>query len=160
MALSKDGRVFTWGWGERGQLGSGNQDNNLTPFEVDMIGKLEEGDFVTDITAGAYATSFVVTDRGRLFAFGLGEYGILGNGESDDILTPTAMKGVSDVLKVEGGYKHSLVLTKNNDVFVFGENTFSQLGIYEDLGQADVTPTGSSRVISPSQSTSSAPKLL
>ena len=49
---------------------------------------------------------------GRVFAFGWGENGALGNGGHEDIFLPIELLGFSDILKVDaGGYKHALVQT-------------------------------------------------
>ena len=36
-AFDEDGVLFVWGWGERGQLGTGNTDSRLTPTRVDGL---------------------------------------------------------------------------------------------------------------------------
>ena len=35
--------------------------------------------------------------------------------------------------KVCGGYSHTVVLSENGDLFVFGDNNVGRLGIYPDL---------------------------
>lgn len=53
--------LYTWGWGEKGQLGGGTTDDIFVPQELDLSTILIEGEFPTSVSAGGYATSFITT---------------------------------------------------------------------------------------------------
>lgn len=65
IALSKDGKVYTWGKGERGQLGNGEKENNHNPLNIAFNHK------AVCVSAG-FAHSAVVLDDGTLYIWGRG----------------------------------------------------------------------------------------
>ena len=79
IALSAEGFVWTWGCGEYGRLGHGNEDDMTLPNKIQ--GKFD-GQPVQLISAG-YSHSIAVTEDGILWAWGK-----LGLGDSDKRLTP------------------------------------------------------------------------
>ena len=108
LALTADGRVFSWGEGDDGKLGHGHQAtlevphclealNGLLSFlkikdrciKVTMLSVL--GLRIRDIAAGSNHSA-AVTSSGELFTWGLGEYGRLGHGDSLTQLTPKRVK--------------------------------------------------------------------
>ncbi|XP_070470422.1 E3 ISG15--protein ligase HERC5 [Equus przewalskii] len=86
--LTKDGLVFTFGAGKCGQLGHNSTQNELTPCLVtELVGKR-----VTQIACGRRHTLAYVSDLGKVFSFGSGEGGQLGNGATHHQLIPLPMK--------------------------------------------------------------------
>jgi alpha-tubulin suppressor-like RCC1 family protein/serine/threonine protein kinase len=88
----------------------------------------------TQIAAGVYH-SLALTPPGRLYAFGLNQYGQLGNTANDTSGKPNArptlvaLPGASGPgIQVATGYVHSLALTSTGQLYAFGENHFGQLG--------------------------------
>eukprot|EP00026_Physarum_polycephalum_P003299 Phypoly_transcript_03309.p1 GENE.Phypoly_transcript_03309~~Phypoly_transcript_03309.p1 ORF type:complete len:738 (+),score=125.55 Phypoly_transcript_03309:75-2288(+) len=143
LALTRDGDVYSWGWGEKGQLGSGGTDDLTTPHKIDFPDLADSGDKIVSITAGGYATSFAVTEKGRVYAFGWGEFGILGNGGNENLHVPTLIPGLSNVKKIATGYKHAIALTQNGDVYVFGEDTYGSLGLGGEEAKTNSIPSPS-----------------
>lgn len=93
----------------------------------------------------------IAAEKGKVFAFGWGEFGILGNGGNDNALRPTLIPGLSSITSIATGYKHAaalssmlyvistmniylIKLSESGEVFVFGEDTYGSLGI----SQADI----------------------
>lgn len=75
MALTSDGRVYTWGWGIHGQLGHGTCDNEYYPK------LLQFEDACMQITAG-HAHSLILTCDGKLYGFGSNAFGQLATDNS------------------------------------------------------------------------------
>ena len=77
LALSGSGKLYAFGFGDNGQLGLKNTDNQRTPQWV--------GDFdgvrITGISAGNFH-SIVQTDKGDLYSTGLNRDGQLGLGHN------------------------------------------------------------------------------
>lgn len=73
VAVSRDGRVYTWGSGLYGQLGHGDR---YTRFEPTMVSALARVN-VTGAAAGTRHT-VVVCDLGEVYAWGSNEFGELG----------------------------------------------------------------------------------
>jgi len=48
-ALVSDGKLFMWGWGERGQLGQEDQNNRHTPS---IVKPLENDHIISDVSCG------------------------------------------------------------------------------------------------------------
>lgn len=70
IALTADGKVYTWGWGIHGQLGHDSCDNEYYPKEL----KFEEP--VVQVAAG-HAHSLLLTCEGKLYGFGSNAFGQL-----------------------------------------------------------------------------------
>ncbi|XP_070265202.1 E3 ISG15--protein ligase HERC5-like isoform X1 [Myotis yumanensis] len=86
--LTKDGLLFTFGAGKHGQLGHNSTQNELKPCLVaELLGKR-----VTQIACGRRHTLAYVSDLGKVFSFGSGEEGQLGNGGTQNQLIPLPMK--------------------------------------------------------------------
>ena len=78
-----DTGLYAWGYNFYGQVGNGTTDNVLTPYKVEGIG----GNIKDVITTYGGYTVYVITDTG-LYAWGRNKYGQVGNGTTEDVLTP------------------------------------------------------------------------
>lgn len=83
LALTLDGKVFSWGEGEDGKLGHGNR---LTMDKPKMIESLRAKK-IRDIACGSSHSS-AISSSGELYTWGLGEYGRLGHGDNTTQLKP------------------------------------------------------------------------
>ncbi len=71
LALARDGRVFSWGWAEKGQLGIGNLSGDVRQVSApSWINSLPP---IAAIGAGGYAHSAAVDREGKLFVWGWNE---------------------------------------------------------------------------------------
>ncbi|XP_072611049.1 E3 ISG15--protein ligase HERC5 isoform X3 [Vulpes vulpes] len=86
--LTKDGLVFTFGAGKYGQLGHNSTQNELRPRLVTELA----GNRVTQVACGRWHTLAYVSDLGKVFSFGSGKEGQLGNGGTHNQLIPLPMK--------------------------------------------------------------------
>ncbi|XP_049741700.1 E3 ISG15--protein ligase HERC5 [Elephas maximus indicus] len=86
--LTKDGLVFTFGAGQYGQLGHNSAQNEPRPRLVTEL----VGNRVTQIACGRDHTLAYVSDLGKVFSFGSGKEGQLGNGGTHNQLIPLPMK--------------------------------------------------------------------
>lgn len=136
LALTSNGRVYTWGSNSNGQLGTGaGAIGHFAPTEVTG---LPAGTRVTAITAGSYYSLAVMAD-GRVFAWGSNLNGQLGIGETGGSRsTPVEVTGLPhDAVAVAAGVGHSLAVMADGRVFAWGLNSYGQLGI----GSHDNTDT-------------------
>jgi len=76
LALTADGAVWSWGQGAFGQLGHGDQHDQLLPKKIEAFA----GQRVVAVSAGAYH-SLALTANGAVFTWGDGGCGCLGHGE-------------------------------------------------------------------------------
>ncbi|MEU7023833.1 Ig-like domain repeat protein [Streptomyces sp. NPDC046203] len=128
MALASDGRVFTWGSNNYGQLGIGTVDfiRHTLPEEV----HLPAGTRATAISYGGIH-GLALTDDNRLLAWGSNEYGQLGNGTTDSDPTPgyVDLPAGTDIAAIAAGGEHSMALTADGGVLVWGNGSFGNLGV-------------------------------
>ncbi|KAL4709830.1 hypothetical protein ACJJTC_001284, partial [Scirpophaga incertulas] len=127
LALTADGKVYSWGEGEDGKLGHGNRMTLETPRMIESL----SGDRVVSIACGS-AHSACVTARGHLYTWGLGEYGRLGHGDDTTQLSPKMIETLADyrVIQVACGSRdaQTLALTACGKVFSWGDGDFGKLG--------------------------------
>ncbi|XP_030261753.1 probable E3 ubiquitin-protein ligase HERC6 [Sparus aurata] len=128
LALTKGGDVYSWGLNSHGQLGLGKEVSLLyTPHLVFAL----TGVAVTQISAGATHTLFL-TLPGLVYCCGANKSGQLGVNRVDErgrfnICVVPALRPLG-VSFISCGEAHSAVLTKDGEVFTFGEGRYGQLG--------------------------------
>jgi len=122
VALEAEGRVWTWGWGQYGQLGQNDGENRVIPT---LLACETLGGAAVVLVAAGYAHTVAVTIEGALWVWGWGLYGQLGLGDEANRLAPTlvgaeASFGGSLVLTVTCGKFYTLAVTKDGALFTFG----------------------------------------
>jgi alpha-tubulin suppressor-like RCC1 family protein len=125
LALTGQGQVLAWGFNGDGQLGIGNRDGSLVPVTT----KLPAGTKVSGLFAGCFH-SVALTAAGRVFFWGAGARGQLGNGGTADRATPVQVKmpAGTKVTGVSAGCSHTLALTAAGKVYAWGSGARGQLG--------------------------------
>jgi regulator of chromosome condensation len=147
IARTNDGKVYSWGLGEMGQLGRKvikdlkNTDGNyfvenvfrehLTPSLMTLDS--EELPPVKAIGCGSYHTLLALSSNGYLYACGLNNYGQLGIGSVENFWDLHLVQDLSgkNIVQVAGGTHHSLVLTNDGEVYSFGRADSGQLGMMD-----------------------------
>ncbi|VAI75172.1 unnamed protein product [Triticum turgidum subsp. durum] len=75
-ALTKEGEVYAWGRGEHGRLGFGDdKSSHMVPLKVQLLA----GEDIVQVSCGG-THSVVLTSDGRIFSYGRGDHGRLGDG--------------------------------------------------------------------------------
>lgn len=132
-------KVLSFGQNCFGQLGLGDMDDRFSPEEV----ILPAADVVVKMLACGGGHTVVVTEDRNVFAFGRNNRGQLGVGDMEHKDKPAFVEGLhgKDILQVECGSKHTMVLTRAGDgqpeLYAIGRNTEGQLG----MGDVDQEPT-------------------
>ena len=147
IALAKDGTVYTWGYGNNGQLGNNSTTNTSTPIKVlkgDYSGSTYLGDDsnnkIVAITAGG-AYSLALGADGTVYTWGNNSSGQLGdNTTTNSSLPKRVLKGEysgttylgdnvnNKVTSIRGGAGFALAIVADGTVFSWGQNSFGQLG--------------------------------
>ncbi|KAL3529964.1 hypothetical protein ACH5RR_009286 [Cinchona calisaya] len=95
-AVTLSGDLYTWGDGQFGLLGHGNEVSHWVPRRVN--GPLE-GIHVSSISCGPWHTA-IVTSAGQLFTFGDGTFGVLGHGDRRSISKPREVESLKGLRTV------------------------------------------------------------
>jgi alpha-tubulin suppressor-like RCC1 family protein len=131
LAVDADGRVWSWGYNIRGQLGQGDTGSRHEPG---LIGGLTQ---IVGVAAGGFS-SLALTEDGSLWAWGSNAAGQLGDGTFDRRRVPTPVTIARGLVNVDAGGDadrvHVLALNQDGTVWAWGANDQGQLG---DPGGAD-----------------------
>jgi hypothetical protein len=133
--LISDGTVTCWGWGGGGQLGTGNNSDSNIPVAV--TGGALANKTVTQIATGSTHTCALISD-GTVTCWGLGGYGKLGTGNTNNSNTPVAVTGGAlankTVTQIATGNIHTCALISDGTVTCWGDGAYGQLGTGNPYG--------------------------
>ncbi|MFD3555369.1 RCC1-like domain-containing protein [Streptomyces goshikiensis] len=122
LALDTSGQVYSWGDNAYGQLGNNRTgDSRTVPDRVQGMPKVKQ------ISAGC-DFSLALLENGKVYAWGRGIHGQLGNGSRATSSVPRQVQGLENVVEVDAGCHHALALTAEDTVKSWGYNLYGQLG--------------------------------
>ncbi len=133
MALRSDGTIVTWGKGDAGQRGIGDESAPLYPTTVRAIDGLGPLRQATHISADG-RTELALLSDGRVVGWGANDYGMIGDGTTEDRFLPTPVLGVDGagelqhVVQIAMGGQNGLALLNDGRVVTWGYNDKGQLG--------------------------------
>jgi len=125
VIIIKNFKVYSSGRNFEGQLGVGHSDNVNIFTE---IVNLYSANF-TDIKCASTWSSFFLDDEGNVYSCGLGNNMILGHGNSNTYTAPIKINNLTNIVKIDFDYNHSVVLDSSGDIYVCGRNEYGQLGL-------------------------------
>jgi uncharacterized repeat protein (TIGR02543 family) len=121
-SLVSSGEVYSWGYGDRGQLGDGSWSTRLTPVMAKGLNQ------VIDIHSGV-RSSMALRQDGTVWTWGANENGQLGIGTTTNVNAPTQVAGLSGIKAISGGLGyHGMALSENGSVWTWGRNVNGELG--------------------------------
>jgi alpha-tubulin suppressor-like RCC1 family protein len=147
LALTRDGRVYAWGTGDKGQLGIGPMPiikfryqtpsaGSYIPFPVEIAGLSG----VTAISTGR-AHSLALMKDGSVRAWGENRWGEVGDGTTVMRHAPVVVSGVRDAVAVAAGEGISAAVLRNGSVMTWGNRIHGALGRTPDRdNRADPVP--------------------
>lgn len=142
LAIAGDDELFAWGRGEGGQLGiSKKQLESLErldcgiSFPVSIVKDVS----IVDVAAGV-AHSLALTENGRVYGWGNGNYGQLGLGFSGEsfepgtgdaessVFEPTIIKDLNkiEIKRIYAGSTFSMFLSADEELYACGTNDLGQ----------------------------------
>ncbi|KAM9484536.1 RCC1 and BTB domain-containing protein 1-like isoform 10-T11 [Salvelinus alpinus] len=143
LAVVENGEVYGWGYNGNGQLGLGNNGNQLTPcrlvglqslcvLQVSARTHTHTHTTSTNINpslpvqiVSGYAHSLALTDEGLLYAWGTNTYGQLGTGNKSNQLSPVQIMAEKESRIVEIAACHSThtsaAKTQSGQVYMWGQ---------------------------------------
>jgi alpha-tubulin suppressor-like RCC1 family protein len=138
MALLTGGTVVGWGGNGAGQVGDGSS-GAAKPSPV----PLPALSAITQIACGQFHCMAIrndATNDRTLWTWGYNAQGQLGQGGTGaGNPTPTKLSGISGVVSMAGGDRHTIIAKSDGSVWVWGSNDLGQLG----QGATSLTPVPS-----------------
>jgi len=126
-AITSSGELYTWGCGEYGRLGHGDNVTQLRPKQVKAL----LGHRIIQVACGSRdAQTLALSDEGMVFSWGDGDFGKLGRGGSEGCATPANVEKLNGmgIIQIECGAQFSLALSKSGAVWTWGKGDYFRLG--------------------------------
>lgn len=129
VALTADGRVWTWGDNTNGEIGNGSTSTTgvYVPFQVPGLSNM------IGVSAGDRYTAALKAD-GTVWTWGYNVFGQLGDGTTTDRPTPAKVEGLAHVVYLAARDYHTMVIKAGGSVWAWGSGENGELG---DNGSAD-----------------------
>lgn len=129
LIITTEGKLWSWGRNEKGQLGHGDTKRLDAPKLVEGL-----GDEVIVAAACGRNHTLALTEKGTVFSFGENKLGQLGQGtQTDAVLTPApVMYNGQPLVKVSCGAEFSMVVDCKGNLYSFGCPEYGQLGHNSD----------------------------
>eukprot|EP00466_Bigelowiella_natans_P015134 jgi/Bigna1/85156/estExt_fgenesh1_pg.C_20322 len=136
LALTKDGKLYSFGAGDYGQTGLGGGSSSdrytRTPTQIKAFGPTQK---IVKIDAGLYHSA-AITEDGKVFTWGYGKDGQCGHGDRV-VHTPIPQQvrrmSKNQAIEVSCGDGHTAVLCRDGELYVFGRGRDGQLGRGDQL---------------------------
>lgn len=143
-AITEEGRLYTWGDNEYGQLGIGNTTNQGTPQDITNSLNLATGEYVTQVAIGPNHM-LALSSENRLFGWGWNNAGEVGDNTRVQRTSPVEITanfslGVDEnVIDIAAGFSTGFVITDAGTIYTWGLNNQGQLGKGDTASEFDVT---------------------
>lgn len=120
--LSSDGKAYSRGWNNLGQLGvqAGSKVNVSDWTEIKVPEKL--------VSVKASDHTAAISESGKLYTWGANSNGQIGNGGTENVFTPTQITAVDRYSKIASGNAFTLALDSEGHLWSWGANNAGQLG--------------------------------
>ena len=131
-AVASDGKAYCWGYGvTHAELGNGTMSQANSPVAVATNGVLS-GKTVKRIAAGFDHNCAIASDD-KVYCWGEGEHGALGNGSTARAATPVAVSTTGalagkTIKRIAAGIWHTCSIASDDKVYCWGDNGNGQLG--------------------------------
>jgi len=134
LAVDAAGALWSWGCGDEGRLGHGDEESRGTPARVaallDQSAAARTPVVVRAASAGG-DHALVLSEAGEVFSFGCGDEGQLGHGDDRaNQPTPTRVAGLTGVrvAEVSAGFFYSAARTEGGALHTWGNGEGGKLG--------------------------------
>ncbi len=138
VAVKTDGTVWSWGWNGYAQLGNGTTNTSWVPTQTGLTASPPLTN-VIKLGGRPYFTLAVKSD-GTIWAWGMNQYGQMGNGtvnspvSSPQVTVPVMVSNsaaggpINNPLQVTCGYSFGAALATNGTVWTWGTSRAGELG--------------------------------
>eukprot|EP00005_Dracoamoeba_jomungandri_P014069 CAMPEP_0174276782 /NCGR_PEP_ID=MMETSP0439-20130205/60577_1 /TAXON_ID=0 /ORGANISM="Stereomyxa ramosa, Strain Chinc5" /LENGTH=831 /DNA_ID=CAMNT_0015369049 /DNA_START=140 /DNA_END=2635 /DNA_ORIENTATION=- len=127
LALTREGKLYSWGRGQEGQLGAGY--GFVDYVSPRLIPKLSDVKII-HIAVGANH-NLALSDKDKIYAWGENGDGQTGlEKKIGDVDEPMLIESMQRkrIVKIFAGYSHSGAISKSGLLYIWGSNEYGQLG--------------------------------
>jgi alpha-tubulin suppressor-like RCC1 family protein len=128
MAVASDGKIYSCGQNNQGQLGRGTYSATATtanPTPALVIGL--SGINIIRVSGGEMH-ALAIASNGDIYSWGINSNGQLGDGLTERKHTPAKILSLDSVLSISAGRVHSTAIKKDGTIWTWGKNDTGQLG--------------------------------
>lgn len=119
--VHNDGTVTCVGYNNSGNLGRGSRgDSTMEPAKIEGLTDVEE----VRVAIGSVCAR---QSSGKVFCWGSGRKGEIGNGADEGVYVPTEVSGLSDAVALGGGYYNHCAIKRRGQYVCWGDNDDGQL---------------------------------
>ena len=129
LAVTRDGKLYSFGYNYRGQLGHGST-------TIESVPRLVKGLLSRKVVLAAcsYHHSVMLCADGALFSCGRNDVGQLGHGDTIDKKSPQQVQTVAPardgaITGISCGQFHTVVITASGAAYAAGKNDYGQIGL-------------------------------
>ena len=136
IAMDEKNQLYGFGKGIFGQCGYGHTEDAVSPKKIIF----QENNKIIDIKCGGEHSIFL-SNNGKVYACGHGYFGQLGLGNNKNIKYPLLVQSLSNknVIEIDAGWSHTLVLTNERNVYAAGCGKFGELGLGDNKNKYNYT---------------------
>lgn len=135
LAIRSDGKLFTWGLNNAGQLGDSTVFNRNIPTQI--------GNSSWSSVGAGTSHSLAVRSDGALFTWGLGTNGELGDNTLISKSSPIQISSSSWTM-VTGGVAYSGAIRLDGGLFTWGSSTNGRTGLNDIINRSSPAQVGTS----------------
>lgn len=126
-AIANNGQIYCWGAGTNGQIGNSSTSNVNIPTAITTPNG------VSSFSLISLGTDFscAIANTGKIYCWGLGTTGQIGNGASSTVNLPTGVtmpNGVTSFKSISTNGASSCALANTGVVYCWGRGTSGQIG--------------------------------
>ena len=135
IVKDNNGRIYTWGKNDCGQLGSGSFNNSNVPVCISKPGT-ELNEVNISYIKGYFDSVIAIDTNGKVYTWGNNSDGLIGNGSTINSNTPVCLSNISgnalngaNIVYIENIYNRIIIAKDTNGrIYTWGENDYGQLG--------------------------------
>jgi alpha-tubulin suppressor-like RCC1 family protein len=137
FALTTDGKVWSWGRNDVGQLGLADDtySNRFTPSLIESSFDWAIFEDIAAVDAGFFYSCALKSNQpasglagGTIWSWGNNAYGQLGQGNTNSYYAPVQIGTDSDWIQISAGESHTAGLKTSGTLWLWGSNNNGQLG--------------------------------
>ncbi|XP_058096201.1 RCC1 domain-containing protein RUG3, mitochondrial isoform X2 [Magnolia sinica] len=136
MALTSEGKLWSWGANSNFELGRGDKVSDWRPQPVPSL----QDDRIIQIASGGYH-SLALTDQGKVLSWGHGGQGQLGHSSLQNQKVPAVIEALAEehIVYIACGGSSSAAITDKGKLYMWGNARDCQLGV-PGLPEAQTSP--------------------